>query len=259
LPAALPADQLTIQSMPNYSKYPGDPLGLKSTAGIGAQRQALWRFFNPIGGVSLASYEGLKNVPITGDVLPWNATTNTAPAVRSIEQAAVAPDLFDMTYYSVDADYTHVYFGSSRNTGRYPNMQPKQAPLSDIGTRYVPDTYMNQNVGLQITIANATGPTAITDPSISFWTARAEANLLTGWTQNGASDYSFPITRFGSCARTPTPQVPAPGDCVVGGRVGYSVRQLSRDFLIYGNHQLGGSSGVSGPIQNPPTLAGGTW
>ena len=252
LPLAAPLSDadLKAQSMPNYSRYPGDPLGLKSMAGIGSMRSALWTFFTPGQQLSLKSYEGLKDVPTYGDVLPWDLDNNKPVPVRTLEQAAVAPDLFDITYYSVDADYPHVYFTASQG-GRFSGIKP----ISDIGTRFDPAATMNNNVATQVTAANTAG---IVDPAISFWTVRAAGNLLTGWTQNGAADYSFPTGRFGSCLTTPTPAAPTVGGCAVGGRVGYSVRHVARAYLTFPGLALGGA-GSAGPMDNPPTAAGDGW
>jgi hypothetical protein len=78
-------------------------------------------------------------------------------------------------------------------------------------------------------------------------------HLLTGWTQNGAVDYSFPAQYFGKCNGVPVgKEPPSPGDCFAGGRTGYSVRLIHREYLLFGGHKLGGADGATSPISNPP-------
>ena len=50
--------------------------------------------------ISLVKREGQLN-----DILAWDPVSNTAPNARSYELAAIAPDLFDIAYYSVFPNY----------------------------------------------------------------------------------------------------------------------------------------------------------
>ena len=253
LAAPIPPDEMTAQSMPNYSRYPGDPLGMKSMAALAASRDSLWKTFQTGGEkIALAWYEGIKNLPATGDALPWDDANNKAPWIRNLELAAIEPDLFDITYYSIDPHYPALYFGSSQ-TGRFQNLKP----ISDLGTRFTPDAMMNNDVGNQIALANVTTNRLI-DPTLSFWTIRSPAHLLTGWTQKSASNYGFPSEAFGQCNPngSPKPDAPTTGGCAIGGRVGYSIRHVAREYLLMPSHENAGSSG---PFENPPSLAGPAW
>jgi hypothetical protein len=63
-------------------------------------------------------------------------------------------------------------------------------------------------------------------------------------------------TRFGKCLKAPVKNgndsVPTSGDCVVGGRTGYSVKMVSSEYLNSGDLDLGGENTGPGKIINPP-------
>ena len=253
LPLATPLTpaQLLKESMPNYSRFPGDPLGLKSMAAIGAMRSRLWTFFTLDTSIRLSHYDNLKNAQVTGDLLPWDADSNSAPPIRDVELAAVAPDLFDMTYYSIEPDYGRLYFiPSTFNRGRF---STSFVPISDIGTRFNPPSMLSNNVMIQMERSTATAPPpAFYDLSTAFWISRKSEHLLTGWTQKALNNNDFPEARFGTCATRPLPNVPTVGNCAAGGRVGYSIRHVSKSYLLFENHRLGGGD-ASGPLDNPPS------
>ena len=99
------------------------------------------------------------------------------------------------------------------------------------------------------------------------------ATLLTGWTYADFNNYrTFPnqplgdeyTMTFGKCADpwTQDPKSfaspvdsnlpPTPGNCVTGGRVGYSVKLISPNMVRSGNPQpLGGQGTTPGDILNP--------
>lgn len=99
------------------------------------------------------------------------------------------------------------------------------------------------------------------------------ATLLTGWTFSDFDDYTtFPnqnlggeyTMSFGKCAddwasddtsfKSPADDgklPPAPGNCVTGGRVGYSVKLISPNMVRSGNPQSLGGSASPADILNP--------
>ena len=79
--------------------------------------------------------------------------------------------------------------------------------------------------------------------------------MLTGWTQQKVVDYSFP-DQFGTCEDRiddgdEMKEFPAPSGCPAGGRSGYSVKIVSKNYLENVNSELGGQ-GNTGAILNPP-------
>lgn len=250
VPRTLPGtgpDRTDMIFLPNYSRFPGDTLGLKSRLAMAAARPSIGRGATPF---TLNFYSHFTGLPGHRDTLAWDIRNNTEPPIRSAEIAVVSPDLFDATYYSVDADYYRNYFQLS-DTAPLPRFQDVQ-PISDFGSRMDVPTMRSFTVKDQINQLAQKSPLL---PAV-FWVIRNPAHLLTGWSPRGAIDFGFPEEDFGRCRTTPAPlggkDPPTTGDCVNGGRVGYSVRLVHRDYLYFPEHALGGSNPAVGPILNPP-------
>jgi hypothetical protein len=77
-------------------------------------------------------------------------------------------------------------------------------------------------------------------------------HMLTGWIGNNLSDYSLNVNYFGKCQAEPEAGVPNPGNCVVGGSTGYSVKLISSDYLKSNELKLGGEKAAKGSLLNPP-------
>lgn len=240
----------------NYSRYPGDALGLKSaramTAMITAFESAVgmnpsdknsplaWGTYNHLG--------GRPSLEDSGDSLARR--TNGKPAVqRSFEIGAVAPDWFDALYYSIEPNYfTNYFLPQTTNSGAL--FLPNQK-IYDFGS--VKDGFegMNEqfNIMGQIEKANE-----VYNSEVEY-IVRDWKQLLTSWHQSAAVDYSVDNNRFGRCEVPVTnEQYPTTGNCIQGGRTGYSIKNVSRDYLLSGDHKLGGASGGAGQILNPPTF-----
>ncbi|MCM2280235.1 MAG: Tad domain-containing protein [Bdellovibrionaceae bacterium] len=237
--------------VPNYSRFPGDNLGLKSNAAMAATRPALMGAIAEGGGALTAQfYSHLPFLAQTANPIAWNSQAGTRPKLGAAEIAAVAPDLFDVTYYSVEADYFGNYYWLSLTPDRRRYRQealPNQ--FSDLGADVSVPGFQAFNVKNQVEVAV---------PNIeqgAYWMVRDPAHTLTAWTQKGAVDFGFPNNHFGRCHAAPNKQVGQPptlGDCIAGGRTGYSVRLVHREFLMFGAHRLGGADGASAPLRNPP-------
>jgi hypothetical protein len=82
-------------------------------------------------------------------------------------------------------------------------------------------------------------------------------HLLNSWAVDNLLDYNANSVKFGQCfspdnSTFETPLIPpAPGNCVDGGRVGNSVKLVSKDWLTATDLELGGD-GMTGAIRNPP-------
>ena len=229
-------------STPNYSRYVNDPIGLSSRRAMGLARHVLRTYgsLNSAAGaatggkISLVWY-GNFNTQIAdeGDVLPRG---DGAERMRSIETAAVAPDLFDINYYSIDPRYEVNYIpqqvaSPDRFTFNYGN------PMVDIGGTYAQPS---SSVERQIEIAMDEGTDSQLRPS-AYWLIRKWDHLLTGWVPEGAVNYEFNRNFFGTCLQPGQAvdipedrmiEVMAPGKCIFGGRTGYSVRLIAKDLLL---------------------------
>ncbi len=232
--------------VPNYSRFPGDTLGLRSSLAMASTRNVLFTSIANGQVLALGHYSHLPQIATQGDVLAWNQNLNSAPFERLAEASAITPDLFDATYYSIEPDYYGNYFARNTRMDRFIGIPE----ISDLGSRKLDPRL--QAYGVRDQIKQAFGLQAL-DPDV-YWAIRSPAHLLTGWNQQGAVDYSFP-DEFGKCAMAPEQRDPATvGDCIAGGRVGYSVRFVHKDFLLFPKHQLGGSDQALGPILNPPPV-----
>lgn len=260
------------QRLPNYSRYPGDSLGLRSIVALGAQRHILKQFYTtvrPAPKLHLSNYAHIDTLPSMGDPLAFNPNdpptqlSNDVNLIRQAEIGAVAPDLFDATYYSIDPNFFQNYWQPGVNSNRFSGLpailgQPVRG-ISDIGSRLDHPTLGAINIESQIEKVFSGSPESI-DPSlingeiryvIKNWT-----HLLTGWTLPKVQVFTFPDETFGKCEKAAPASVMIPGKCAQnGGRVGYSVRLLSRDYLLSEKFSIGGDGVAPGAILNPPDLA----
>jgi hypothetical protein len=239
--------------LPNYSRFPGDKLGLMSKLAInGVPARGETVPFYAYQNIWVSMGPGQPNDPmayVAGDPLP--------PKMRFFELAAIAPDLFDATYYSIDPNFGTNYLPRLKAIASRIGVPSTTPVRGDLGQN---PAYNNGgfSVDHQINIHKvANSPVPLQD-SQAFFFIRDKMNLLTGWTTGEILyDYdSFPLDRFGKCLITDDgfkPEYKVPGSCAArGGRTGYSVRLVSRDYLLSGGHQIGGQGESPGPIKNQP-------
>lgn len=255
------------EDIANHSRFPGDTLGYGSlrtltamitnfrndiTSQLSATNSPLaWGTYNHLG--------GRPRLEQTGDSLARNAqisspssgsTLNSAPQ-RRFELTAVAPDPFDALYYSIEPSYFYNYFSEqSSNNGALFSNNEKIYDFGSTKDEGHPSTNPQIHVRNQVELAASTYANGY-EYYIRDW-----RNLLTSWHQRGAVDFSMDPERFGRCeVEVSNPNLPTPGNCIQGGRTGYSVKNVSRDYLLSGDHAVGGgASGSSGLILNPPTF-----
>jgi hypothetical protein len=232
----------------NHSKYPGDTLGMNSTYALGAMspywsnqvlRGARLDRLPPV--FSLRNYNHVGS-PVDFDSQPDSLVKGDL--VRAMEETAVAPDLFDITYYSIEGQYSANYFN---------NNQENFNTAGEFGSSYFLDlgSINRQPYSVVEQIAKANSVFSAQSP---FYQVDSPNYLLTGWTQNQAVNYDFPVDKFGRCIQRNDQEVtetPSPGGCPQGGRSGYSVKLVSKNYLLNIDADLGGP-GNSGPILNPP-------
>lgn len=264
-------DPAMVKRLLNYPRYPGDRLGLRSQMALGSLI-GLGGALNPQtnGPVAgLDAYRDLTSAPPYYDPLAFDPRVEVQK-LRNLEIAAIAPDLFDATYYSIEPNYAATLLGKLRRSrastiDRFYVAGSEQYRLrelrADLGSR---ERQTEFSILDQLTIAAGTkspsqpggNPASLHHPEFGFFFIKDPAHLLTSWVSNEvAMDYSFPQDRFGTC---PNPQpwlasVKVPGNCPIGGgRSGYSVRMVSPQYLRSGDLKLGGADQASGAILNPP-------
>jgi hypothetical protein len=236
--------------LPNYSRFPGDSLGLKSSLALSAMsgltRDALK--------VSYSSFEKIFNTQQEINPVDILSTGGGAASVlREYEVAALAPDLFDITYYSIDPAFDANYMPKLLNMV---SQLQSQFGLSgqfilrpDLGSSLTDSSLGTFSVANQIISSNKMYK------SSAYYFVRDKTHLLTSWAPAvGTVNFTFPTDYFGKCATNDDNQeLKAPGSCVAGGgRTGYSVKIVSRNYLISSRHVLGGQGGGQGNIANPP-------
>lgn len=255
--------------LPDHAKYPGDELGLKSFMAQNALN-SLGRDLDDANEWNIDWYSDIwKNietsVPETGDRLAWDRYKNAAPILRQYEIAAVAPDLFDITYYSIEPNFYGNYL---RNLQAVKNKIFSDTTVmlrGDLG--YRPGTGLNTfSVQDQIKVAESSvaGVSGNLRKSQPFYFVRDRTDLLTDWMSgpnHGAADNYSQIDDkfFGECQIPDNSQgsrdpgvTSQPGSCLArGGRTGYSVKIISKDALLSDEWEIGGGN-EKGAIKNPP-------
>jgi hypothetical protein len=250
-----------LASLPNYGRYPGDQLGMKDFNHQAAFRKLILPYRRGQGPnqLSVLFYTGMDQLLKHGDPLVWDSASQdqtkvspTVAGIRQAEEGAIAPDLFDATYYSIDLNYPTNYKAYSAN-GRFANM-PSQfgnavSPPPDLGGRNGTSTE-GFDVEKQIEIAQQQIDGAI--KGFVGYYLQDIRHVLTGWAPVNNSSFTFPTERFAHCDKFASKaEFMTPGVCISGGRVGYSVRIISRDHLLSNKWEIGGE-GEKGAILNPP-------
>ncbi|MCB0390740.1 MAG: hypothetical protein KDD58_05605, partial [Bdellovibrionales bacterium] len=213
--------------------------------GIGTTTVNYYTIYEPI-------QEGNVNDP-----LAWDIFTNKAPKAREFEIAAIVPDLFDVTYYSIDANYRGNYGARIQTNKAALGIPDGTVVRPDLGFREgIPDL-QGYNIRRQIEFAKGSG---MVIPK-AFYFIQDFQHLLTAWVPGkGSSTYPGPLDPtipFGVCSQAdfstnPNSEAPPnPGSCIAGGRVGYSVKLISGRYLRSNQFEMGSGS-TKAPIKNPP-------
>lgn len=245
----------------NYSRYPGDIYGLSSKLALVSPFQMLGSFKKKW----ISHFTDFDEYIKEGDQLvkPDGTSDVNGKAMRDLEIAAVAPNLFDLVHYSIEPDFFNNYLVPAVKGGLFPPGSSGLKPIGDIGGKFAfngggeADTDSNfMSVGAQF---RSNGPTSNQINILKAYNTKGAkyfatqlASLLTFWSPAGVGDYSPDFAQFATCnAMAESPSYPTFGSCPVGGRTGFSVKLVSLDYLLSDKHQLGGVGGGQGAILNP--------
>lgn len=268
----------------NYSRFPGDQFGLKSYRMLAYYGRAIykldasWRTSPPPAASGAESaYEGddapnfahwdliPNKLNEYGDMLAWDSRRDAPSAMRKLETAAILPDLFDMTYYSIEPDFYNNYYKRIKNGYlKGPGSTYTGSFRPDIGYHkdYKRGSYNFEEFNI-ISQYNVIKELELEEPVVPIrekftFTSLDWMNVLTGWAPKGLLDYSLDTSKFGKCA-APVPAaggsdgvVPTTGNCVVGGSTGYAVKMVSSSYLRSQDLKMGGENTGGGPLLNPP-------
>lgn len=278
----------------NYSKYVGDNYGLTSWRTIGHMAKALFNL-NPktpyrtqsSGNsktdsilLNAGSYpaprledwytigEGV-DINTQKDILAWNNQEDKESGMRVLETSALAPDQFDLAYYSIEPNYYTNYYkkiisGLAPKIGLDPSfVRP------DLGARIGDKNLESFSVKDQIKTVADISPNLLDFKTKLTYNVLNPVHLLTSWTNKTLFDYEeAPNGYFGECQAPRTPKnnysdpqddtnflkkgESVPGECVTGGRTGYSVKIISKD-LLFSPVKAGGSGSSESTLLNPPS------
>lgn len=256
-PRSLPdkiADAQDFRRLPNYSRFPGDKIGYSSKLALNSlmHLQTL--------GISYDYYKNIKRDIVSGapnDILAYDEYANKQPTVRDYEIAAVTPDLFDIAYYSIEPNFYEHY---------WKRIEAAKLRLGFTGT--IP---IRPDLGFRTDVINAFSVQAQMDsvdakqlrrPEAAFF-VRDKAHLLTDWALPEKENYNYQVEssyeNFGKC-KLPDDgfKIFNPGSCIAGGgRTGYSVKIVSRSYLLATDHAMGGEGTSPNAIMNPPPADNG--
>lgn len=250
----------------DFSRYTGDKIGNKSNMTMGYVAKALWDNHRPPNQASWEIYghlpatdSGLLGPDNSGDVMAWSPSGNV-PAMRELELGFIAPDQFDVTYYSIEPDFW-------RNYGlRLAKRQDFAGTLirGDLGFRKGGGApWENMNVQDQIERARTKALYAYNSP-LTYYIGKDKqpkfgfVEALTSFHVIQPGDYKLSAARFGNCQPAlvvpegkSRAEIAVPGNCVQGGRTGYSVKLVDGEYLRSTSLEIGGQ-GQTGRLMNPP-------
>jgi len=239
---------------PNHSRYPGDQYGLRSNLGLNSIRTFNRATINGFAHFNAFLTMGGEN----HDSLPDKSRFE---AMRNAEIAAIAPDVFDATYYSIEPEFSKVYkqkLVESREQlfvgGGYVENVSDIKILGDLGSEPGEDL----DVFEQIQISRQSRNQA------TFYYLNEPKHLLTGWLHGfRALDFSESNMKpgFANCDSDASSsnygedvniERRIPGGCLKdGGRTGYSVKLFSSK-IFREDLNLGGNGASPGKITNGP-------
>ena len=240
-----------ITRFPNYSRFPGDTLGLSSKLSLNALTglAGFRATFNHYRNIKADYTEGGENDPLASD-------NGAFSEIRNYEIAALTPDLFDATYYSVETNFSKNYYARLLANKTALKIPSSTVIRTDLGSNGM----SRREFSVQEQMASTRQRSL--QRSEAFYFIRDKAHLLTSWLPGpGPFNYSVEeaLAKFGRCGLPDDGlKFSNPGSCVAaGGRTGYSVKIISRNALMSNEHNIGGQGSAPDAILNPPKAEDG--
>lgn len=260
VPSGFDDDSLAV----DFSRYTGDKVGTKSTMTMGHIAKGLWDLHRPPNQASWDIYSHLLakgslvfEPDSHGDTMAWSPK-GTAPNMRDLELSFVVPDQFDVTYYSIEPDFWRNYALRLRKRSDFNSVHVR----GDMGYRKGGGAPW-ETMTIQDQIERVrTRKLYNFDSPLTYYIGAAKApsdafsETLTSWHMNVPGDYRLMQKRFGNCPSggiipdgTTESDHAIPGNCLTGGRTGYSVKLVDGEYLQNGSLEIGGA-GQTGPLMN---------
>ena len=250
--------------IPNYSRYVGDEVGLQSLFFLKHMVKAFSETFKFDDDTFLM--EDRNSWEDWGAALKGEDFLSANDKTRALEMIAIRPDLFDTYFYSIQPDFYNTYWRDL-----HPDHGNLLGRLGYTGPSFLPDLGFDpENRGTPFSVENQMETPTLPDhlhlkPFIEklFYILPQPQHLLTSWTLDNLESYELPEKDFARCRKFLSSDAGtgggAPpsmaGDCIEGGRSGYSVKMVSRSFLESTELNLGGGSHKSS-LTNPPSSYG---
>ena len=230
------------QHAPNYSRYPGDKWGLRSEYVHHIWSDYLERSSTSRDMHNYLFHQGGENASdILAKHYPSGQTQNIIP--RSWELAAIAPDLFDVSYFTIMPHYMDTYYPKILLLFR--NHYPFFEVRKDLGYEPTRDLkWQIKSAWRQLRrndiLPDSPGTVNRIPVGNPFYNINELDQILTSWQAPhekyiyGKDEYyphhlnRFP---FSKCAAWGTKKKKIASGCYYGGRSGYSVKLVSEDSV----------------------------
>ncbi len=240
-------------AFPNFSRYPGDENGYRAHLGLNSIKD-----FKDLTVGNFAHFNTLKKMWTSNADSVVEDNDNTK--LREYEIAAIAPDLFDATYYSIEPEFSKVYMPKLiENKEKILKASSLVQNITQIKVRGDHGSQPDKAIDVidQINISNSKRNDA------TYYYINEPKHLLTAWLHGlKALDFSDANTKawFANCepgadsySYGEDKAYKIPGGCIKsGGRTGYSVKLFSGKIFSRSDLALGGVGASSGPINNSP-------
>ncbi len=259
---------------PNYSRFPSDDRGLTTMAAQVSYGKIVgaWGISAPTPAnveTSLFHYArstySYTNQALYNDPLPLNIGSSNPwdSFVRRLEISALAPDAFDVNYYSIMPGFYDYFIKDKLETWLPAEIENEQVRVrGDLGS-YGGDGATDDTKAFDVVdqieiggvVATEDGPQYIRKGTAPWQINGRLFGMLTSWVSGtdvmdyGPADSQDIKEKLGKCIQPSKPGVPIPSECSYGGRAGYSVKMISREYIESQDHPIGGE-GNTGQIKN---------
>ncbi len=237
----------------DYPRYVGDAIGTKSKLTMFYYAQA-FKTFSELNASFWTHINDINGNPDKVDDLlahpnPGVQDFSMAMKMRAFETTVISPDQWDISYYSIEPDFYNNYYKRLKVRERSFGFPVR----GDLGMMAKDNSSGSFSVKDQMAVAKNFSSIGLPDLVRHLrYFALTPGELLTGFKGRAPDDPRMNPENFGKCRDNPGfLKTSIPGDCLVGGRVGYSVKLVDGEFLK-SQSLWGGPTGGQGYIKILP-------
>jgi hypothetical protein len=258
----LPGEQLGDPNDPreaiDFPRYVGDTVGTKSKLYQSQARQAFRTITRPNIQWWYHLFDPDNDLEAIGKQSDFLAFPRDGSAdgmrMRELELESIAPDQFDLAYYSVEPDWHRNYYvrlKAQQNKFEFP-------VRADLGTRHLDESDPDWGpaaMTIKGQLKKVMGNHMMDFASKLTYVPDIFHEFLTSYKSQAPDNHVMDPGNFGKCSMEIDDNLPperaTTGNCLAGGRVGYSVKLIDGDFLKQ-PQSLGGRGSAAAVILNPP-------